>query len=681
MTRNYTLGLLVCLLAWPAIAGDQVSLTFTTTTHGGSYGPNNVVAVWVKNSSGTFVKTIGRWAEKREDSLGRWVTASGIDADGVMGATRGDHSSSLSIDWDLTDKAGSTVPDGNYVIHVECTEADSGTPSVYTSIPFNKNGVAQSTNPSNSGGIINMSLVYTVSTPPVAQNQTVATAEDTAKAITLVATDAEDNPLTYAIVDHPGHGVLAGAAPNVVYTPDTDWNGQDTFTFRANDGSSNSNTATVTVNVSAQNDAPNILSISATPDTITFPSTTTLTVIAEDPEGDDITYTWSKTSGQGSVTFTPNGTTAAATSVASFGMSGSYVLEVTATDGSDASTDSVMVNVQSSGNTAPFALAQSVTAAQAMAKDITLAATDPDGDDLTYTIVTLPSHGTLSGSEPNVTYTSDGGYSGSDSFTFKANDETEDSNTATVSITVITNAAPVAESQSLTFDQDDDQAVVLVAIDDDENPLSYSIVDQPDHGSISGVLPSLIYSPAPGWSGVDSFTFKANDGYVDSNTATITLTVRGIPVAEDQSLSVLMNSSLNLTLKATDPEDDALTYSIVSDPSNGVLTGSIPNLTYTPTSGWSGDESFSFKVNDGNRDSNTATVRIRVKSAMIEPGDRADTDTNSASCSLRTGADPAGWLPVVLVLAFMTMARLTRTAKRNWIPLHRRNALKHAVKP
>jgi hypothetical protein len=102
-------------------------------------------------------------------------------------------------------------------------------------------------------------------------------------------------------------------------------------------------------------------------------------------------------------------------------------------------------------NDAPVADAQNVTTAEDTAKAITLAGSDADGDSLTYVVVTPPAHGTLSGTAPNLTYTPSGNYNGPDSFTFQVNDGTEDSATATVSITVsAVNDAPVADAQSVT---------------------------------------------------------------------------------------------------------------------------------------------------------------------------------------------------------------------------------------
>jgi hypothetical protein len=96
-------------------------------------------------------------------------------------------------------------------------------------------------------------------------------------------------------------------------------------------------------------------------------------------------------------------------------------------------------SITKAGNSPPVANNQAVTTTKNTAKAITLTATDPDNDPLTYSIVTQPSHGTLSPSTPGGaarTYTPTTGYVGPDSFTFKANDGTVDSNTATVSITV-----------------------------------------------------------------------------------------------------------------------------------------------------------------------------------------------------------------------------------------------------
>jgi hypothetical protein len=72
-------------------------------------------------------------------------------------------------------------------------------------------------------------------------------------------------------------------------------------------------------------------------------------------------------------------------------------------------------------------------------------------------------------------------------------------------------------------------AITLQASDVDGNPLTYAVVTPPAHGSLSGTAPSLIYTPAAGFAGPDSFTFKANDGQADSNMATVSITVTASP--------------------------------------------------------------------------------------------------------------------------------------------------------
>src|SRR4029078_13611885 len=92
-------------------------------------------------------------------------------------------------------------------------------------------------------------IPFSGNSPPVANNQAVTTNQNTAIAITLTATDPNDNPLTYSIVTPSTHGILTGTAPNVNYNPSANYTGPDSFTFKANDGTVDSNIATVNIAV------------------------------------------------------------------------------------------------------------------------------------------------------------------------------------------------------------------------------------------------------------------------------------------------------------------------------------------------------------------------------------------------------------------------------------------------
>lgn len=91
---------------------------------------------------------------------------------------------------------------------------------------------------------------------PIAQNNSIETDEDNAIAVTLTATDEDNDTLSYTIVSNPNQGILSGTAPNLTYTPDEDYYGEDSFTFKANDGKDDSNIATVTITINSINDAP-----------------------------------------------------------------------------------------------------------------------------------------------------------------------------------------------------------------------------------------------------------------------------------------------------------------------------------------------------------------------------------------------------------------------------------------
>ncbi len=296
-------------------------------------------------------------------------------------------------------------------------------------------------------------------------------------------------------------------------------------------------------------------------------------------------------------------------------------------------------------NHPPVAQDQSVTTVEDAAKPITLVATDPDGDAVTYQIVAQPVRGTLSGTGPSLLYTPTAGYCGSDSFAFKTNDGKLDSNLATVSITVThVNHPPVAQDQSVTTDEDVPKPIELIAADPDHDSLTYTIVAQPAHGALSGAPPNLTYTPANHFYGSDGFTFKVNDGELDSNIATVSIAVTHVnhpPVAQNESVTADQDIAKAITLVATDPDADSLTYQIVTHPVHGMLSGTSPILTYTPAIGYSGSDSFTFKANDAKLESNIATVSIiiRINHLPVAQNQCLITDQGTAKAIILSATD------------------------------------------
>ena len=137
---------------------ETLKVTFTTSAApAGAYAPKNVVAVWVE-SNGTFVKTIGRWANTRKQYLLGWVAKAGAnDMDAVSGATQAAFGA-LSATWNLGAQAG----DGTYTIRLELADGNSTvtTQNNEGTFSFNRNGTASTQTALTNGGFSNVSITY-----------------------------------------------------------------------------------------------------------------------------------------------------------------------------------------------------------------------------------------------------------------------------------------------------------------------------------------------------------------------------------------------------------------------------------------------------------------------------------------------------------------------------------------
>lgn len=181
------------------------------------------------------------------------------------------------------------------------------------------------------------------------------------------------------------------------------------------------------------------------------------------------------------------------------------------------------------------------------------------------------------------------------------------------------NSAPVAADQNVTTAEDTAKSITLQANDTENDDLTYTIVDGPDHGTLSGTGATRTYTPNANYNGPDRFTFKANDGTVDSNTATVSITVTPVndaPVANNDTASTKKGKSVTIAVLAndTDIEGDTITVTSVGQVLNGRVTiNANGTLTYTPNDKFRGREVFTYTVSDGKGGSSTATVTITVQ--------------------------------------------------------------------
>ena len=288
------------------------------------------------------------------------------------------------------------------------------------------------------------------------------------------------------------------------------------------------------------------------------------------------------------------------------------------------------VSVVTTGpNRAPVASDQSVVTAEDSAVAITLEASDADGDQLDYTIVSAPSNGVLSGTAPNVTYTPNLNYHGPDSFTFKANDLQADSNVATVSITVTAaNDAPAAGDDAYITDEDTTLNVLPPGVlgndgDVDGDSLTAVLVSTTANGTLALESDgSFSYTPAANFNGPDSFTYRASDGQASSNLATVTLTVTPVndsPAASDDAANTDQNAPVVIAVldNDSDPDGDPLAVDQVTQPANGTAVVNADNtVTYTPAPDFVGTDSFTYAACDPSDACDSATVTVTVSAAL-----------------------------------------------------------------
>ena len=319
-------------------------------------------------------------------------------------------------------------------------------------------------------------------------------------------------------------------------------------------------------------------------------------------------------------------------------------------------------------NHGPDAKDDSVTTAEDMAINVSVLANDVDTDldSLTVSAVTQGAHGTVTiNANGTVTYTPAANYNGPDSFTYTVTDPFGGTDTATVSITVTAvNDAPVAQPGSATGLEDAvaiTGSVVATDVDNAAGDLIYSVVSGVT--AAQGVLtfnPDGSYSfvPAHDFNGPVSFSYKASDGALFSNTATVSITVTAVndaPVANPDSYTTAEDTAVTIAATGvlandTDIEGSALNSVLVTGPTHGSLTlNANGSFTYTPNANYNGGDSFTYRANDGSLSGNTTTVSLTVTAvpdAAVITGNGLGTVTEDLGPSVASGmlavTDPDG---------------------------------------
>jgi gliding motility-associated-like protein len=483
----------------------------------------------------------------------------------------------------------------------------------------------------SSGSTSTALTVVNPNSAPVAQSQSVSVNEDSNVSIILVGTDPDPgNSITYSVVSGPAHGQLSCSdCSNPVFTPNADYNGSDSFTFKVSDGLKDSNVATVSITVLPVNDPPvaNNLQVLYQLNT---PVNFTLTGTDIDT-GDILTYEVTQPvnipGGELSgtppdLTFTPY--------TDSLNI---YSFQFTISDGTVSSEPATVELLPDGTNYPPVAKSASVSTNEDTQLVFNLSGSDVNGDPITFALKSNTQHGSISLTGNEVTYSPDLNYNGSDSFTFTTSDGSLESTVATITITVLpVNDAPASNDQDLVVTEDSSlNPFTLTGSDIDEDELTFVIIDQPNHGSVSGSSSEYFYTPEINFTGLDSLTFKTFDGTAYSGLGVVRFTVipqNDAPVISDINIKYVdEDTDLNFSIAYQDIDSENVTVSLPVNISGGGTMTRSPlvdySFTFSPAANFNGPTFWSVTVCD---DGNPSLCSQKTFQIVVNPvNDQPDT--------------------------------------------------------
>jgi hypothetical protein len=389
--------------------------------------------------------------------------------------------------------------------------------------------------------------------------------------------------------------------PDCTYTPDPDYNGPDSFSFRASDGYQESENGTVTITVNPLNDPPTITGATLLTDEDQTSAGFTPWVVDADPVD---SYTCSiltqPFSGNAYISSNqlvydpePN-------------FNGNDFFTFRTRDSGGEFVDGTAIVTVSPINDPPISTTASITTSEnTTSQGVTPTVVDIDnGESFTFSVLIQSSQGTAYALSDQLYYTPNPSVNGTDSFVYRAFDSGNAfvDGTATVTIGGL-NDPPVANSQSVIANEDIPTPVVLTASDIDGDALIFAIVTPPAFGTLTGTPPEVTYLSNQDYNGADSFTFKANDGSVDSNIATVTITVNPVndpPTSTSATIITSENTpSQGVTPTVVDVDSgESFTFSVLTQPAKGTASVAASQLYYQPNPSVTGTDSFTYRAFD-----------------------------------------------------------------------------------
>ncbi|BCN93696.1 hypothetical protein THMIRHAM_14810 [Thiomicrorhabdus immobilis] len=456
---------------------------------------------------------------------------------------------------------------------------------------------------------------------PVAIDDSAITDEEQSVTIDVTQNDSMVDGATLTSATQGSNGTTQIVGDQIVYTPNTDFEGVDTFQYTITDEDGETSTATVTVTVNDEG-APLAVDDGATTDE---EQSVTIDVTQNDSMIDGATLT-SATQGSNGTTqivgdqivYTPN---------TDFEGVDTFQYTITDEDG-ETSTATVTVTVNDEG--APVAVDDGATTDEEQSVTIDVTQNDSMIDGATLTSATQGSNGTTQIVGDQIVYTPNTDFEGVDTFQYTITDEDGETSTATVTVTVNDEGAPVAVDDGATTDEEQSVTIDVTQNDSMIDGATLTSATQGSNGTTQIVGDQIVYTPNTDFEGVDTFQYTITDEDGETSTATVTVTVNdeGAPVAVDDGATTDEEQSVTIDVTQNDSMIDGATLTSATQGSNGTTQIVGDQIVYTPNTDFEGVDTFQYTITDEDGETSTATVTVTVndEGAPLAVDDGATTD-------------------------------------------------------
>jgi hypothetical protein len=471
-----------------------------------------------------------------------------------------------------------------------------------------------------------VSVTATAAPPPTAG---AVSAQATPGAATIIDALAADTGtgLTLASVTQPADGGAAIADGKIVYTSAAGFTGTDAFSYTVADVNGQTATGAVMVTVAAAL-APPVANPAQV--TATEGRPTTIDVLANDT-GSGLALA--------SLTQPADGAAAIAGGKIVYTPAAGYIgldqfsYTITGADGQSA-TAAVEVAVQAGAVSSPPPVANpaTATAQQGAATDINVLANDT-GDDIALASVTAPSHGaaTIAGGE--IVYTSDPTYAGADAFSYTIDDANGGAASAAVNVTVQAAVIPPAPAGHLATVGENGSIVIDVLATDAGTGLTLTNVGTPTQGTAAVVGGKIVYTANPDYIGTDSFTYNEQgaSGATAIGFVLVNVIPAGSPPQTNPVTAVADSGAATLIDALASDSGQGLLLTSVSTPAHGAASLANGKISYTSEAGYTGPDSFTYTLKDGNGLTATGGVSVTVQQPVPVAEDVTATVTENGS--------------------------------------------------